>query len=104
MIFTVHALLPFFRTRFQLFVSKSSFRTICVPSGSVSRTIWCVPLCLPSWAKNARAGFASWLDAPEEESYVIHKKSGKKIGLKWVNGVYKMQAWVRNPGFTRPGR
>ena len=59
---------------------------------------------LASAGQAARAGFASWLDAPDEESYVVHKRSGKKIGLRWVNGVYKMQAWVRNPGFTRPGR
>ena len=59
---------------------------------------------LASAGQAAKAGFASWLDEPEAESYVVHKKSGKKIGLKWINGVYKMRTWVRKPGFTRPGR
>ena len=34
---------------------------------------------LASAGQAAKAGFASWLDEPEAESYVVHKKSGKKI-------------------------
>ena len=60
------------------------------------------PLGSPGQA--ARAGFATWLDHPDEESYVVHKKSGKKIELNWVSGVYKLKAWLKNPGFTRPGK
>ena len=59
---------------------------------------------LGSAGQAAKAGFASWLDEPDAESYVIHKKTKKKIPLKWVNGVYKMQAWVKSPGFTRQGK
>ena len=59
---------------------------------------------LVSAGQAARAGFASWLDEPEGESYVVHEKSVKKIELNWINGVYKMRTWVRKPGFTRPGR
>ena len=59
---------------------------------------------LDSAGQAAKAGFASWLDEPTAESYVIHKKTQKKIPLKWVNGVYKMRAWVKAPGFTRQGK
>ena len=34
----------------------------------------------------------------------IALSNGVKIPMRHVNGTYELDIWVKNPGFTRPGR
>ena len=53
------------------------------------------------------AGFRTVLDQDEKGenvSFMEHKKSGQKTPLYVEKGVYCFDLWVRDPGFTGPGK
>ena len=53
---------------------------------------------LLSAAQVTKAGFLAILDGPGQESYLLHKKTGSKTGLKLDNVVYVLDLWVKKPG------
>ena len=54
---------------------------------------------LLSAAQVTKAGFLAILDAPDQASCLLQKKSGSKTKLKIDNGVYVLDLWVKKPGF-----
>ena len=54
---------------------------------------------LLSAAQVTKAGFIAILDGPNQESCLLHKKTGSRTSLKLDNGVYVLDLWVKKPGF-----
>ena len=54
---------------------------------------------LLSAAQVTKAGVLAFLDGPGQESYLLHKKTGSRTGLKLDNGVYVLDSGSRNRVF-----